>query len=162
MSLVYGLPVHMLNRNHSIVWLTGGAIRKGMALKIVSEYRGGCAIATHKGFVIAMVAPNGAVRELPPPFHMVTRADIANKPTALNCVCQSFWDEEVQGPWRSRGLDRHHPYCQFNKTAQTVYMNMAAKIVGAGGAGKVRPDEHLREEERVMGLRGEKTGERSG
>ncbi len=156
------VPYHQLTNNQTKLWLLGGDVRAQMARGIAELYRSGCGIVAWRGQHIAYVRPNGTVQELTPPFHRIEREHIANKPETTACACAEFYDPEVQGPWKLRGTADHHPYCQFAAGCALTYKRMAEKTTQAGGTDAMRPDEHLREQERVLGLRGEKTGARNG
>jgi hypothetical protein len=161
-SMAYGIPLHQLTNNQTKLWLLGGEVRRGIANKVVAEYPTGCGIVAWRGQLIAYVSPRQDIRELAPPFRRVSRDEVANKPSPTVCACQNFWDPEVGGPWKLRGTDKHHPFCQFDKHSQTVYRKMQQLICEAGGSERVRPDEHLRLREQCEGHRGEKTGARHG
>ena len=152
---------YQLSKTQSEMWLHGGSFRQRVATHIVSKYPEGAAVVEFYGRVIAMVAPNGSVRELSPPFKRMHRNQISISPRPQQCACANFFDPEVGGPWKLRpGVEhRHHPFCEFNLTSHRVFDAITTAIQCQGS---VRPDEHLREEERQLGLRGEKTGARRG
>lgn len=152
------VPLHLLTRNETVVWLLKGEAQRGIASKLTKEYREGVGILSFTGYLIAYVQPNGAIRELTPPFSRHDRHEVANKPSVGKCACADFFDPEIQGPWKLRNSPDHHPLCQFDKYAQAVFSKLSTLPVRVA----TREDTMKRVQEEVMGTRGEKTGPRRG
>lgn len=160
MSHKYGKPLHQLTNGQTRAWVHGGrVIRHGLAQNVLQNYKStGCGLVGYRGHLIAYVRPNGSIQELRPPFHQVYRREVDNKPSPQTCACRNFFDVESQGPWKDRGQDRHHPFCEFSTFSHETFDAMLMKHQEGKS---LRPDEHLRTEERVAGRRGEKTGARA-
>jgi hypothetical protein len=151
---IKGIPLHQLTNSQTKVWLLGGDFRSHIAAHFLKEHPSGYGVVAWRGQLIAYVNPRGAVRELAPPFQRIDRREVANQPKPVECACAGYYDPEVQGPWRERNVEGHHPFCQFHKFSHEVFN----KVLERSMHGQLRPDEHMREVERIMGTRGEKTG----
>jgi hypothetical protein len=75
----------------------------------------------------------------------------------MECACRNYFDPEVQGPWylrdKERGLDMHHPHCQFDMTAKRVWVDSyksATHRVSEHRAPQERPDEWVRRRQELL------------
>lgn len=82
--------------------------------------------------LIAWLRPNGTILELQPPFKVFEMWQMSNAPPVTSssqqqCACRDYYDPEVGGAWKERGLPawHHHPFCQFSKSAQKVFKDSA-------------------------------------
>jgi hypothetical protein len=127
-------PLHRLNSPRTKLWLISPTSKKRTAWALSRMYRGGVGVCSATLRLIAYVDPRGGVTELPPPHKRYEMWQIANRPNPVTeCPCGNFFDPEVQGPYRDRGTDTHHPMCQFDRTAKGVFgeaMNRAATRMG--------------------------------
>lgn len=144
-------PLHRLNTPQTKVWLISLEARRQIANALALKYRGGVGVLTATQRLFALVDPRGAIQELAPPHRRYEMWQIANRPQAPECPCADYIDPEVQGPWRERGSDLHHPLCQFDKTAASVFVRAAREAharISAGMGPQERPDEwnRMREE----------------
>lgn len=150
------VPLHRLNTPQTLLWNFGGNVRRKMANHLSKRYPTGVGVLNRSQDLVAFVAPNGNIRELKPPFTRYEMWQIANRPRPLQCPCAEFFDPEIQGPWRDRGLEgEHHPFCQFDRTAQLAYTKTLREA--QAGASKMRPDAWYRSRQFVRGERGEKS-----
>ena len=141
-------PIHRLNKPQSQLWFIN---HRQIAAELVRLYPGGVGVLVWSQHLIAVVNPRGAATPMPPPFKWYPIWMIANKPTPPECPCADYIDPEVQGPWRERGTDEHHPHCQFEKTAVKGFLTaqklavdrMIANPKGTANA-QERPDEWIR------------------
>lgn len=124
--------------------------------------RQGVGLCNHRLQLIAFLRPNGTVKELTPPFQTFQMWQMANAPPVQSkseqtCACAGFFDPEVGGPWRDRGLgpDHHHPFCQFARTAQAVFDTSAAsahhRLSEGRETAQARPDEWVRRQKEAEG-----------
>lgn len=143
-------------------------IRQQMLEVWLERYgRQGVGLCTHTLRLIAYIRPDGTLHELKPPFQQFQMWQMANAPkvhstAGQTCACANYYDPEVQGPWKERGLppNHHHPFCQFSKTAVAVYQDAwvsAAHRVANKLTPQERPDEWVRRQQMAEGKRGEKT-----
>jgi hypothetical protein len=172
------LPIHKLTTTQAKYWFMGEDYKRTFATNLVRQrYRGGVAICSPTLWMFAMISPNGAVRELQPPFKGVLLSEIANAPgrpghihDLSECQCAAFYDPESRGPWKARGdkrsKEKHHPLCQFALTSMVVYEHFANKVsinpdtidipgvrgVEFDGPGTIcaRPDAWIRKEEEIL------------
>ncbi len=107
-------PLHKLTETQTRCWLTSRELQRALADGLAKRYQQGVGVCTATLRLIAYVAPNGRVQELPPPHRGVQRWELANQPAVSECPCLGFFDPEVQGPWRQRGSEAHHPLCQYD------------------------------------------------
>ena len=130
------------------------AFRERMVQNWLQKYgRQGVGLCTNTLRLIAYVRPNGTLHELKPPFVRFRMWQMANAPRVFSaeqpCACAGFFDPEVQGPWKERGLHprHHHPFCQFSPSAESVFMQAAEAAfdrLEQNKAPQARPDEWVR------------------
>lgn len=128
-------PLHRLNTPKTKLWLISEVWRRSMAKTLHKMYRGGVGVCAATGRLFAYVRPNGDIHELKRPFRKYEMWQMANAPRAIECPCMDFFDPEVQGPYRERGTNDHHPMCQFEETGQAVFKE--AQGVAANRMGMV-------------------------
>jgi hypothetical protein len=161
---IEGFPLFRLNSLQILFWAAGNVLhgqnlRRELASMISKTYRSGCVVLSPTLYAIAVVRPNGEAIDLPPPFKEFEMWQVANKPSVRydQCACRNYWDPEVQGPWRlrdkERGLDIHHPFCQFDRTAAPVWTQ--SYVTGTQRAKahldpQARPDEWVKTREAVL------------
>lgn len=153
------VPIHRLNSPQTLLWLFGGEPQRRMASNLAKRYPCGVGVCAATLRLIAFVDPKGNARHLPPPHKLYEMHQISNQPLVTECQCADFFDPEIGGPWRMRGTEDHHPLCQFERVAGTVYKHMmqispGRVVVGIDrnqnpifsekSSGQVRPDEALR------------------
>lgn len=130
-----GFPLHRLNQPRTKMWLISVTNKRRTAAALARIYRGGVGVCSATLYLIAVVNPDGTYRELTSPFKRYEMWQIANKPEAIGveCPCADYYDPEVGGPYRERGVNGHHPMCQFDMTSQAVFkqaQGMAANRLG--------------------------------
>lgn len=159
------VPIHRLNTPQTKLWLFGGDIRRRLASNLSKRYPSGVGVCSATLRLIAYVDPKGGFRELLPPHKKYEMYQISNKPLVAECQCASFFDPEVQGPWRDRGTDEHHPICQFERVSGKVFDTLVLRSPGVtaarldangepvferhSGAPALRPDEALKLREQL-------------
>lgn len=141
-------PLHRLNTIQTKLWIMSEHLKRQMASNLARMYHGGVGVLSATQRLIAKVDPKGRIQELPPPHHRFEMWQIANRPQLPECPCASFFDPEVGGEWRERGENEgHHPFCQFDRTAQKVFVRAGGEANSRrvrGGPAQERPDEWLR------------------
>lgn len=147
-------PLHRLNRPQTKIWLISEHARRQIASNLARQYRGGVGVLSATQLHFAFVDPRGAITELKLPLRRYEMWQIANRPQVLECPCANYFDPEVEGPWRERGSEGHHPLCQFDRTSQSVFSRAAKEAharIARGGPAQERPDEwiKIREEEQT-------------
>ena len=159
-----GFPLFRLNSLQILFWTAGSNfhgsnLRREIASMISKTYRTGVVVLAPTLYAIATVDPMGRVEELPPPFQQFQMWQVCNKPSVRydECACRNYWDPEVQGPWRlrdkERGLDIHHPHCQFDRTAAPVWTEnyrTGTERHAAHLDPQTRPDEWVKTREKVL------------
>ena len=131
------------------------ALRERMLAHWLEKYgRQGVGLCTNVLKLIAFIRPNGTLHELQPPFRRFQMWQMANAPKVFSaveptCACGGYYDPEVGGAWRERGLGptHHHPFCQFSRTSQRVWVqaaHSAMERVERKLPPQTRPDEWLR------------------
>lgn len=145
------IPLHRLNSAQTKLWLIDN---RPTAAFLAKTYRCGVGVLSATLRLIAYVQPDGIVRPLPPPHKRYEMWQIANMPSVQynECACRNFWDPE-NGRWAERNTNQHHPFCQFDQTAQAVFersQQVAVGRLGEGLSAQARPDEweRLRQEYR--------------
>jgi hypothetical protein len=137
-----------------VAWLASPHIRNTLAKAFLRRYPGGYGVLSATLRLFSVVDPRGNIRELPPPHKLFEFHQIANRPELPVCQCASFFDPEVGGAWRERGGEKgHHPLCQFDRTAQTVFVQAAQSAnhrLSEGKAPQARPDEWIQIRDRVI------------
>lgn len=135
------VPLHRMNQLLTRVWVFGGEPRKQMVRSLCGRYKGGVGLCSASLHLVAFIAPDETYRELPPPHRQYEMWQMANKPQAPECPCMAFIDIENGGrPWRERGTDRHHPLCQWERSAKDVFVRYGQ----LEAQGKARPDDLTR------------------
>lgn len=119
--------------------------------------REGVGLCSNTLYLIAYLRPNGTIHELKPPFKQFEMWQMANAPPVHGegvklCACRNFFDPEVGGQWKDRGLppDHHHPMCQFSRTAVVVFdesYRSASERRSRGLSPQSRPDEWFRRQQ---------------
>jgi hypothetical protein len=143
-------PLHLFNLAQTKLWVKRPDARRPMVVHLIREYyRGGFGILSAFLDLIAVADPRGVIRELKPPYRRFQMWQAANAPNVTSeCACLNFFDPEVGGRWRERGPSvGHHPFCQFDRTADAVFNHAAASAVTRLEEGKrpqARPDEWMR------------------
>lgn len=159
-----GFPLFRLNSLQVLFWTAGSNfhgtnMRAALASTISKTYRTGVVVLSPTLYAIATVDPRGRVEELPEPFQQFAMWQVCNKPSVRydECACRNYWDPEVQGPWRlrdkERGLDIHHPHCQFDRTAVPVWTTNYRTGMERSAAHlnpQTRPDEWIRTRQEVL------------
>lgn len=159
-----GFPLFRLNSLQILFWTAGRDfhgtnMRRALASVISKTYRTGVVVLSPTLYAIGTVDPMGRITELPPPFQQFEMWQVANKPSVRydQCACRNYWDPEVQGPWRlrekERGLDIHHPFCQFDRTAMPVWTTSyqsGHQRAAADLNPQKRPDEWVRTRQEVL------------
>lgn len=149
-------PIHRLNTPQMKMWLISVSWRREQAARFSERYRGGVGILSPTMFLFALVDPRGNIVERHPPYHRFEMWQIANRPKTEICPCADFFDPEVGGAWKlrpewERGV--HHPLCQFDRHAKTVFAKAATLANERLDRGEknpqARPDEwnRLRDQE---------------
>ncbi len=152
------VPIHLLTPGECKLWFGAGTLRRAIAEKLKNQYRTGVGVLAFDGSLIAYVQPDGAARELAPPFQHFERWQIANIPPVTECACRRFYDPENGAPWSERKSPDHHPTCEFDR-----YVFETMKIYNQEiAAGRRRPDALTRIRDELRGRRGPKTGARTG
>lgn len=148
-----GFPLFRMNSDTVKYWLIGGALRRELANTIAKTWRTGVVVLSPTLYAIGIVRPDGSTEDLRPPFRSYHMWQIANKPSAKygECACRNYYDPEVGGPWsmreRERGLDIHHPHCQFERTATAGWTQAYRSATARQDQGlnpQARPDEWVR------------------
>lgn len=163
------VPLHLLTQNETRMWNTGvqgqrtgtrahEQILRALCAKLCNQYPEGVGVLVWDGSLVAYVQPGGKARLLSPPYQRFERYQISNKPEPSECACREFYDPEIQGPWKERGKNEHHPICMFEQHAQAVFEANSQ----AHKNGVARPDLLIRVQEECRGVRGNKTGPRIG
>jgi hypothetical protein len=114
-------PLHRLNTPLTKLWLISPHGRAAMARALARRYQSGVGVCAATLRLIAVVTPTGAVRELAPPHQLFEMWQIANQPKPVECPCANFFDPEVKGAYRHRSNGEHHPFCQFDRSAMSVF-----------------------------------------
>lgn len=160
-----GFPLFRLNSLQILFWTAGNNfhgtnMRAALASTISKTYRTGVVVLSPTLYAIATVDPRGRITELQPPFQQFEMWQVCNKPSVRydQCACRNYWDPEVQGPWRmrekERGMDIHHPHCQFDRTAKKVWTTnyrTGHERAAADLNPQARPDEWVRTRQQVLG-----------
>lgn len=154
-----GFPLFRMNSDMIKYWLLGGQLRRGLANTIAKTWKTGVVILNPNLYAIGTVTPNGVCTDLTPPFHKFEMWQICNKPSVRynECACRGYYDPEVGGCWgerdKERGMDIHHPHCQFERTSQKGF-NRAYKSGHARSAAGLnpqeRPDEWIRTRQAIL------------
>lgn len=153
-----GFPLVRLNSLQALFWLKGGDRQKQMANIYSKTWKGGLVILSPTLYAIATVGPWGNINDLPPPHRQFEMWQVANKPSVkyMECACRNYYDPEVQGPWhlrdKQRGMDVHHPFCQFERTAMPVWVQSKVSAEERAAAHlnpQTRPDEWIRRREEL-------------
>lgn len=150
-----GFPLFRLNSLQIWFWAAGDKkdLRRQLASTIAKTWNTGVVVLSPTLYAIATIDPRGNVTDLAPPFQQFEMWQVCNKPSIryMECACRNYWDPEVQGPWhlreKMRGLDMHHPHCQFDRTAATVWSTnkkSADARVAEHRAPQARPDEWVK------------------
>lgn len=105
------------------MWLLSKSWKMEQARILLLGYKGGCGVCAATCRLIAVVTPDGNVRDLKRPFKKYELWQMQNKPAPNECPCANYYDPEVQGPYRDKGLRDHHPFCQFEQTAGVVFVD---------------------------------------
>lgn len=159
-----GFPLFRLNSLQILFWTAGSDyhgqnLKRALASTICKTYRTGVVVLSPTLYAIATVDPMGRIEDLPPPFQQFQMWQVSNKPSVRydECACRNYWDPEVQGPWRlrdkERGLDIHHPHCQFDRTATPVWTEnyrTGTERQAAHLNPQARPDEWVRTRQKVL------------
>jgi len=128
-------PLHRLNIPRTKLWLISPTNRRRTAESLAKIYRGGVGVCSATLYLIAFVDPRGNIRDLVSPLRRYELWQIANKPKAITeCPCREYFDPEVQGPYSERGSNAgHHPLCQFERTAQKVFVEAQGRAANRIG-----------------------------
>lgn len=159
-----GFPLFRLNSRQILFW-TAGAIggvnlKRELASVIAKTWRTGVVVLSPTLYAIGTVDPRGNTSDLEPPFQQFEMWQVCNKPSVRydECACRNYWDPEVQGPWRlrekERGMDLHHPHCQFDRTAKQVWTTnyrTGTERQAAHLNPQARPDEWVRTRTQILG-----------
>ena len=129
-------PLHKFTPNLTRAWLFGGQLQKALATKLAKDYPSGVGVVSATMYLIAYVQPNGAVRELLPPFRRYERWQMANAPEHQMCECQQWIDTETGEAWKVRNPQKHHPVCTWRRMAARVFDRHNQEAL----SGKARPD----------------------
>ena len=147
----YSTPLHRLTSDaHTVLWIRGmrnmpgGSARLVLADTLHKLYPEGCGVCTDTCRLMSYLNPRGGIRDLPQPWPEYPIYVMANNPRPegtgkYECPCMGFYDPEVGGAWRERGLRQHHPFCQYGRGAQRRYDHFVALRTAAG-----RPDAWFR------------------
>lgn len=143
------LPYHRLNTLFTRLWNGSRHVQHTIATHLARSYGGPVVILNCLLEHIANVDERGNVKSLQPPFRQYEMWQVSNAPKPqTECACGMYMDLENGGlPWRDRGVDEHHPFCQFDRTAKQVFAkaaNTAARRSEAGERPQARPDEWTR------------------
>lgn len=114
------LPLARLDVSQSKFWWLSPAARLLVA-RVFSKRYGECLILTFDLLAVGKAHKNGQLEVLRPPYYRFEMWQIANKPEVTECKCAEFYDPEVQGPWRLRQSERHHPFCIYDRPSTRVY-----------------------------------------
>jgi len=153
-----GFPLFRLNSLQILFWLKGGDRQRLMASMISKTWKSGAVILSPTLYAIATVDPWGNVHALKEPFQKFEMWQVCNKPSVKydECACRNYYDPEVQGPWhlrdKQRGMDVHHPFCQFERLAAPVWKksyDSATTRVAEKLTPQTRPDEWIRTREEM-------------
>lgn len=148
-----GFPLFRLNSLQVRYWLAGGDFRWLIARTVSKTYRTGVVILSPTLHAIGTVDPRGNTQDLPPPHKTFQMWEICNKPSIVynECACRNFWDPEAMGPWhlrdKERKMDRHHPFCQFDRVAMPTWQQSyrtGHELLGKHQNPQARPDEWIR------------------
>lgn len=154
-----GFPLFRLNSLQILFWLKGGDFRRQITRLVSRTQRTGAVILSPTLRAIATVDPYGNFQELPPPHQKFEMWQICNKPSVkyMECACRNYYDPEVQGPWhlrdKERGMEMHHPHCQFDRTAKPVWTTnyqSATNRVAEKLAPQKRPDEWVKTRQELL------------
>lgn len=154
-----GFPMFRLNSALVRYWIAGGFLRRNLANTIGKTWKTGVVVLNPNLYAIGTVDPRGNPSDLAPPFTQYQMHQVCNKPSVRynQCACRNFWDPEVQGPWKlrdkERGLDMHHPHCQFEKTSVRGWgqdYQRAIERKRQGLSAQARPDEWNRTREGLL------------
>lgn len=137
-------PIHRLNTPQMKMWLISTSWRREQAARFSERYRGGVGVLSPTMFLFALVDPRGNIVERHPPYHRFEMWQIANRPQTEICPCANFFDPEVGGAWKlrpewERGI--HHPLCQFDQHAKTVFRKAATLANDRLDRGEKTPQE---------------------
>lgn len=141
-----GIPLHRLNTAQTKLWLIQP---RPMAAFLAKQYKTGVGVLSATLLLFAYVAPDGTIRALTPPFKRYGMWEVANAPSMLynECACRNYVDPEF-GKWSNRpGATDHHPFCQFDRTAMSVFNQAgdeATDRIARGLSAQARPDEWTR------------------
>lgn len=145
--------IHRLDENQTKLWLISPVLRHAMKAKLLQMYKRDVRVCGATMYWIAYVKTSGDILECPPPHTQYQIWQVSNAPLPSECPCAHFHDPESGAPWIDRGSGRHHPVCQFNPTASTVFQRSQAFL------GKERrPDFLTKIEEEEQARRGMNDG----
>lgn len=159
MGDITGFPLFRLNSKQIWFWIAGKNLKRELASMICKTWRSGAVVLSPTLYAIATVDPRGNINDLPPPYQQFEMWQVCNKPSVRydECACREYYDPEVLGPWKlrekERGLDIHHPHCQFDRTASRVWVKNlrdASARVGAHQNPQARPDEWVKTRQEVL------------
>ena len=148
-----GFPLFRMNSGLVLYWIAGGILKRQLASTVSKTWRTGVVMLNPTLYAVGLVDPRGNASDLPPPFKQYAMWQVCNKPSVryAQCACREFWDPEVQGPWKlrdkERGMDIHHPHCQFERTAVRGWSHDYRAAIARHHAGQTpqkRPDEWVR------------------
>jgi hypothetical protein len=154
-----GFPLFRLNSLTVRYWIAGGDFRRQIGNMISKTFKTGVVVLSPTLRAVGTVDPRGRCEDLPPPHRRFEMWQICNMPSLryMECACRNYYDPEVQGPWylrdKARNKDQHHPHCQFDRTAKTVWKtnhDQAHSRIAVHQAPQARPDEWVRTREEVL------------
>ena len=155
-----GFPMFRMNSAMVKYWIAGGILRRRLADTVAKTWRTGVVMLNPTLYAVGLVDPRGIASDLAPPFRQFEMWQVCNAPSVKygECVCRHFYDPEVQGPWsqreKERGMDIHHPHCQFERTAVAGWkhgMKSAVNRRNQGLRAQTRPDEWVRTRRELIG-----------
>lgn len=123
-------PLHKFNLPAFKAWQSAGVGRRAMARALNRIYPGRTVgvISPQPLHLVAVVSSGGEIQDLARPYRTVKFWDLANQPSAGNCICQTFTDPENSHlPWSARqnlGSERHHPLCQYDPAAAPAFQTL--------------------------------------
>lgn len=128
------LPLYRLEKAvYTLLWMKGGQGRQLLIETLHKMFPATVGVCSHTCKLMGYINPRGRVSEVPQPWPRYPITDMVNNPTpepgAVNeCPCFNFLDPEVGGPWRLRGVSRHHPFCQYQLGSAQRYQHFCQGV----------------------------------
>jgi hypothetical protein len=125
-------PLYRLESEaHTVLWIKSLPGRRLVARALHQLYPEGVAVCSDTCRLMGVIDNRGRITEIPVPWPEFPICQMINNPdpeigSSNECPCFDYYDPEVGGPWRERGLNTHHPFCMYRERSLRRYQHFCS------------------------------------